>query len=207
MAGAVIVRSTGISDIALHRNLIAGMGVQVLRTNEKLTSVLWLDDDMVFSVEDIAALKYFASIGHCAVTAVYCKRGNQKELTCGPAFAVNEPGADRKWLALPDGSEVECVPVIAGMGAMLLSREDFLRSCELSQRCFGKKKTASDAMPAVCFSGPMANDDGSYEWVSEDRAYSSLLWSVLPGGLFAVPVAVGHISEVALLPDADAAWL
>jgi|WetSurMetagenome_2_1015567.scaffolds.fasta_scaffold00908_29 hypothetical protein len=207
MAGAVIVRSTGISDIALHRNLIAGMGMQVLKSNEQLSSVLWLDDDMTFAVEDIAALKYFAAIGHCAVTAIYCKRGNSKELTCGPAFAPNESGADHKWLALPDGSEVECFPVIAGMGAMMLSRDDFVKSCELSQRCFGKTKTAADAMPAVCFSGPMANDDGSYEWVSEDRAYSSLLWSVLPGGLFAVPVAVGHVSEVALVPDADAVWL
>lgn len=203
MAEATILRSQNISDIALHRNVVAGMAMQFLEAHAALKYVLWLDDDMVFSVEDIQALRWFCRSLDAPVTASYCKRGKPAELTW--AFAGAE--YSKRNAALPTADVVDVYPVVAGMGAMMLSRDDFTMTCKAVHQFAKVEANGKKLFPAVCWTTAIPDEKtGIVEWVSEDRAYSSLLWSVV-GGLWGVPVALGHVSEVPLLPTSDASWL
>lgn len=203
MAESMILRSQGISDIALHRNIVAGMAMQFIESHQEVRYVLWLDDDMVFSLEDIQGLRWFCRALDAPVTACYCKRGYPSQLTWG--FAG--PEYSKRTAALPTGDLIDVYPVVAGMGAMMLSRNDFTMTCAAVPQFDKVEAAGKKTFPAVCWTTAITDETtGKVEWVSEDRAYSSLLWSAI-GGLWGVPIALGHVSEVPLLPSVDASWL
>jgi hypothetical protein len=215
-AGALLCVSHGLSDIAMHRCVVAARGMKLLAEREHLKFVLWLDDDMLTSIESVAFLRAAVMASNQACTAYYCKRGFPHELALRE---VPEIAPSLVSLMLDSMLTIEVRPTLCGMGFMMLSREQFLEHCGIVPRVV---RSADSYVPAICRSGPVettwtesdpvettwtkSGEVVSVAWFSEDISYCDSLWTLVKG-VVAVPIAVAHLSTVALLPAPDAAWL
>jgi hypothetical protein len=204
-AGAYPVTSFGVSDVALHRCLVAARARTTMLSASALRYALWLDDDIIATPSHIAGLRAIASglTDRVAASALYCKKSNPKQLAfrvVGEEFCAVSPRCD-----VETTEEIECVcpRVVGGMGCLLVPRDIFLASCETAAECGGVvlPTGARETMPAICSSGPDIDADGHVRWQSEDDSYTSSM------PVIAAPISVAHLSLVALLPYPGAAWL
>lgn len=217
--GASVSFSWGCSDPALHRCIIAGRAWRVLREDDgKHRFVIWIDDDMVAPRGAVQLMRYIVEKKQVAVSGMYCKRGNQRALAQSlwpePPISVElvhreiDPSTG---ISLGCGavqiSAIDLLPVIGGMGCLMVSREDFLRHVEQVPNV---RKTFPDGvqtdMPGICSSGFCLDTNGEYGWLSEDLVYCQSLWR-WASGVYAAPIAWGHVSEMQLAPTPDAVWL
>lgn len=208
-AGVTICISYGITDVALHRCLVAGRAVRGLTKDYPgLNYVFWLDDDMFGTPEHVAFLRAAvdAMPYQGAVTGIYCKRNNPKQITIRP-YAGEESYTSslmfQRSYMIPQRCEFETHPVLAGMGCMMLKKQTFLEHCAASPQF--ETHTHGEA-PAICASGPCLDETGKFGWVSEDQCYSTGLWKYA-GGVWTTPIAFSHLAEVPLLPLPDSEWL
>lgn len=212
--GASVSFSWGCSDPALHRCIIAGRAWRVLREDGgKHNFVIWIDDDMVAPRGAVQLMRHIVKEKHVAISGMYCKRGNQRALAQSlwpePPIEVQLSYLEPIKGELGDrvGESVNLLPVIGGMGCLMVSREDFLRHVEQVPNV---RRTFADGvqtdMPGVCSSGFCLDTNGEYGWLSEDLVYCQSLWR-WASGVYAAPVAWGHVSEMQLVPTPDAVWL
>lgn len=195
----------GTSDIALHRCLLAQQVRDVLLDETHLQWVLWFDDDMVGTSAHVRLMREMSlSLGTVAVTGMYCKHTSNLLLTCR-----RYPGtADVLTINLADDEGpcvAECVPVLSGMGCMLVPASHFLGVWD----CSPTIATHTDkhrVLKAICASGPVADESGALGWVSEDQVYSQGLWQHAKG-VYALPIVWGHLTTVPLGPAPFARFL
>lgn len=202
--GATIVASYHCSDVALHRNLVAGRALQVLERNENLRFVLWLDDDMVGTVAHVAFLRATCEDIEASATGLYCKRTDPSVLTI-----KQQAREDMREAVIQTESEALAFTshgVIAGMGCLLVPRTEFLvhaATVPAFDHVIAGRKTA---VPALCCSGVCPDENGKIGWVSEDQCYCQGLWQ-WGNGVWTSPIVFGHMSETALTPQVNAQWL
>lgn len=219
--GADIQFSWGCSDPALHRCIVAGRAWRVLREDEgRHKYLIWIDDDMVGPRGGVHLMRHIVQETNVAISGLYCKRGNQRAL----AHSLwPEPPREisLKKRPCPSGvgsptmipmlghpiATIDLLPIIGGMGCLMVSRDDFLRHVEQVPNV---TKTFPDGvttdMPGICSSGFTRDTNGEYGWLSEDLVYCQSLWH-WASGVYAAPIAWGHVSEVQLAPTPDAVWL
>jgi hypothetical protein len=213
--GAMILESEGVSDISLHRCLLAGRAYRELRKEacaEKIEFVLWHDDDTVMSPNHVAALRASVlSTGAC-VSASYCKRNDMS--TIAAMLYQHEPTSapSRDMLLWAESGEVKVQfkPCLAGLGALMLSRVVFDTLVEHVPK-IGLENGLF--VPCICVSGPIklaptseCEEPNPWHWESEDFNLCRNIWEMGSAVLLA-PIAVGHLSEVALLPVENAKLL
>lgn len=212
--GASISFSWGCSDPALHRCILAGRAWRALREDDgKHQFVLWVDDDMVAPRGAVQLMRHIVAEKKVAVSGMYCKRGNQRAL-CQSIWPEPPIGIELELLdsvQRGDGVEVahycELLPIIGGMGCLMISRQDFLRHVEQVPNVRRKFEDGVQTdMPGVCSSGFCLDTNGEYGWLSEDLVYCQSLWR-WSSGVYAAPIAWGHVSEMQLVPTPDAVWL
>lgn len=202
--GANIVASYHCSDVALHRNLVAGRALQVLEANERLRWVMWLDDDMVGTLAHVAFLRAACSELKAAVTGLYCKRTDPAVLT------IKQQARELPKRVCFDTElkpvSFESHGVLAGLGCLMVSRDDFqLHAATVpafDHVIAGRKM----GVPALCCSGVCPDETGKIGWVSEDQCYCQGLWQWCRG-VWTAPIVFGHMSETALTPDVVPSWL
>jgi hypothetical protein len=206
--GATLCVSYGLSDIAMHRCIVAGRGYRMLHANDALKYVLWLDDDMLATGAHVSFIRACVVASSRACTAYYCKRGYPRELAMRRVPEV--PASLLSVAFSPDDILTFNVePTLCGLGFLMLSREQFMQHCDAVPHV---GDTAETTVPVVCSSGPVKvthwNDADATRltWFSEDISYCDGLWQLVRG-VVAVPIAVAHLSSLALLPAPDAAWL
>jgi len=175
--------------------LLAQQVRDVLLEYTHLTSVLWFDDDMTGTSAHVRLMMYLSEAFSVAITGVYCKHSSQRLLT-----ARRYPG-DAERIVLDN---IELMPVLAGMGCMLVPADQFLGVWDCSPE-FGTH-TGKKPLRAICASGPVRDAEGTMGWVSEDQVYSQALWQYARG-VYLAPIPWGHLTEVPLYPLADAKFL
>lgn len=214
--GATIVASYGVSDVALHRCIVAAKGVDTLR-RVPINFVIWLDDDMSFTPAHIACLKHFVLRYDVAISGIYCRRGNPfviaaslldtergdlNSSVCSDVIARVSEVKERR------NDAVDIYPTTGGLGCLMLKSTQFLQHCDrvpsVPYNLKGGGELAS--IPEVCWSGMRMLGGENRRWVSEDESYCISLWQHAIG-VFTVPVPFGHYSHVPLVPTADALFL
>jgi hypothetical protein len=182
----------------------------MLEANDRLRYVLWLDDDMIAMGAHVAFLRRCVDATSQACTAYYCKRGHPNELAMRAVSEV-PPKLVSVMFCNDQVLTFSAHAVLCGMGFLMLSRQHFVLHCEVSPVVGAGDST----VPVVCTSGPvevttaetmLSASAPSLTWFSEDISYCDGLWN-LCNGVVAVPIAVAHLSTIALLPAPDAAWL
>jgi hypothetical protein len=211
-AGANVVSSFGCSDPALHRCLVAGRALyQMGQCPGRWQYVCWIDDDMVFGTAHIAMLRDVSRFIASATTGIYCRRG-QPTVVCVRDIPPQEIPVEVNHVSLPLGDdpawvEFQSYPVTAGMGCLMVPAGQFEQHC-LSVPSVKRNVDDGSVLltPGICSSGIAQDDEGSWGWQSEDESYCEGLW-VFAKGLWTVPIAFGHMSNVPLIPAPDATWL
>lgn len=218
--GASISFSWGCSDPALHRCIIAGRAWRALRedVDERYQYVIWIDDDMVAPRGAVQLMRRICKQKQVSVSGLYCKRGNQRALcqSLWNAPPIEVELAHREidqtsGISIGAGgiqiSRVDLLPVIGGMGCLMVPRDQFLKHCQSVPNVHQTfPDGVSTDMPGICSSGFCADEDGGYGWLSEDLVYCQSLWR-WASGVYAAPIAWGHVSEVQCVPTTDAVWL
>lgn len=214
--GATIVASYGVSDVALHRCIVAAKAVDVMRENPRLNFVIWLDDDMSFTPAHVACLRDYVFRYDVAISGMYCRRGNpfviaaslldteRRDLNSRVCSDVISLVHSRQ---IATGDSVSLYPSTGGLGCLMMKSGQFLRHCKAmpSARYNLKPGGGLEFIPEICSSG-LREYGADGRWVSEDEAYCLSLWQ--HGiGVFTVPVPFGHYSHVPLVPTADALFL
>ncbi len=191
------------SDVALHRCLIAGSAARVLTEDDQRTAVLWLDADTVAPVLHIQELLTW-------LWAVY-NHLNDNELAMSPAEApclsgrYAQRGRPTLYAArrVADGSAepitvngTELPPVYAGMGAFIQTSDAFLRHIGEAQIIPWQREGEVLNVPGITACGPTKNWRGEITWGSEDFTYCEWEWT-RGRGVFLAPTAFGHeVSQV-----------
>lgn len=210
-SGVYPVTSFGYSDVAAHRNLVAGRARTLIRAKPCWRYVLWLDDDMLPTPSDIGCLRAIARAMReaIAVTAMYCKRADPRRLTLRPVLDTSGmpviADCDVSQECHVHGTEVplfELPRVVGGMGCLLVPVDTFLRHCALmgDVGIIRSSDAGEEPVPAVCSAGVRTSDGHAY-WQSEDIGYTSGM------AVHAAPLVVAHLSLVGLLPYSNARWL
>jgi len=215
--GAEICSSMHCSDPALHRVIIAGRAMQdYLGEGTPFRYVLWLDDDMAFSLAGVHMLREVSRRIGRPVSAAYCLRGRPNQLAWKrlPVDVATEDSVVI-WGTSPDGATegptalVPLYPILSGMGSLMVPAgqfRDHWRSClKVGERLDGTIDYPTH-MAAICSSTLQPNRDGVYVWVSEDHAYCEGLWE-MHFGVWGVPIVFHHVSELPLAPIPEALWL
>jgi len=210
-AGARTIRSVGVSDIALHRCVIAGMAETILLTRNqsadvaRLRWVLWFDADMCAEVSALVDLRSQAILAADAlqrmqareqwpaVSGRYVQRSRPNMLT---AQAVeNEPP-----IVLSSEPRRELPAVYAGMGAMLQTAEAFLTHCAEAEHI----DWGGRSVPMITAAGPARRASGEPTWNSEDFAWCSWEWHY-GRGVYLSTVPFGHVMRSVVRPSEGAA--
>jgi hypothetical protein len=229
-AGATKLRMNGNSCVAMHRSQIAGKAETILAEHPELTTVLWLDGDMVATVETVAELgrltnqiaesrplpdelaeQYELDKPQGEQTARLWRR------TMGPAIS----GAYVKRNAPKEFALAACVPHEPPLTIDRPRGDGELERLELpaivsGMGCLCQTREAflshvaeapvmapntSRQFPAVCASGPGRAADGAVAWGSEDWTFCSWEWQRGRGVYLARHCPFGHIGESVFWPD------
>lgn len=202
--GATIIPSYHCSDVALHRNLVAGRGLQILNEFDRLRYVFWLDDDMVGTVAHVAFLRATSRMLDAAATGLYCKRTDASVLTI-----KQQAREDPRRVTINTESDLlsfDSHGVLAGMGCLMVPRAKFLAhalAVPAFDHVIAGRKTQ---VPTMCCSGVCPDESGKFGWVSEDQCYCQGQWQ-WGNGVWSAPIVFGHMSEIALTPAVNAQWL
>jgi hypothetical protein len=159
---------------------------------------------MVGTVAHVEFLRATCEDLRAAVTGLYCKRTDPSTLTIKQQ-ACEEP-REAVIRTEKDLLSFTCHGVLAGMGCLMLRRQEFLAHCEavpaFDHVIAGRKM----GVPALCCSGVCPDERGKIGWVSEDQCYCQGLWQ-WGSGVWTAPIVFGHMSDIALTPQVNANWL
>lgn len=170
MAGAAMLLTEGSSDVAMARNVSLSMAVRTLELHADRDVVLLVDDDMVFSLEQAAAICTYVVEKGVPASGVY-------STAIGEIAASSElsptPG---KWLA--------------GFGFLAIPRAVLIAMAERSPRFKWKND-----QELYCFTDSALHQlhDGVTRWVGEDYWFCYQL-----GGVDLLPIDVGHLKTIPL---------
>jgi hypothetical protein len=213
--GATIVASYGVSDVALHRCIVAAKAVTLLE-HLPMHYVIWLDDDMSFTPAHVACLRDYVARYDVAISGMYCRRGNPFVIAASKLDVFRRDIEIAFFNRVMDSvlnkshelnDMIPMFPTTGGLGCLMMKSEQFLRHCKAmpSARYAMKPGGGLEFIPEICSSG-LREYGADGRWVSEDEAYCLSLWQ--HGiGVFTVPVPFGHYSHVPLVPTADALFL
>jgi len=192
-AGAVVLDSTAITDLAKHRCVVAGKVYRTLDRLPHVEVVTWLDSDQVVSVLAVAVLSALAAKLDRAVSGAYVVR--QSTLTNPPiaASAIDLPPELVRYSDMPGWVDLYLPQVYCGMGCLAVPRRVFAEHCERSVQVDQTYSGGSVRFPAVCWSGPVPRGDGTYDWATEDYAYCELQAAITGRLPVLAPVSVGHV--------------
>jgi len=169
MAGAAQLITEGSSDVAIARNISLSMAVRTMEMHPDRDVALFVDDDMVFSVEQAAALCVYVAEKGVAASAVY-------STSIGEVAANSElsPTAG-KWLA--------------GFGFLAVPRAALFAMAERVPKFQWK-----NGQDLYCFTDSALHEiQGVTRWVGEDYWFCYQL-----GGVDLLPIAVGHLKTIPL---------
>lgn len=223
-AGARKCRSNGNSDVGMHRCQVAARAAKLLEQHPDLHTILWLDGDMVATVDTVAALVQLTNmVAACrplpedggvgedvvdqwrrtmapAVSGAYVKRNDPKHYALRQVYPPIPPLTVTTELA--DGSlEVRQLPaIVSGMGCLCQTREAFLAHVAEAP-IMGEGD--ENAFPAITGSGPGRATDGATAWGSEDWVYTSWEWQRERGVYLAQHLHFGHAGQVVFWPQPD----
>lgn len=194
--GASTSVSKGISDIALHRCMLACSTQKALQKHpRKWDAVVWLDGDMAASPQHVAVLAHLAHKHACCISGLYAK----KSASC--AWCAKPVDAD------PLQTELGALPAVSvGLGCLAIDALVFEQLCELGEGFTVKGEDDLDRIPALFQSCLVQLLDGSVEWQSEDLFFCSQTWKN-GVGIYLAPIAFGHVTPLAVLPEPDGTWL
>lgn len=215
-AGAMVVRSVGCSDVALHRCLIAAMAQRIIgeaaddsTVPSRVNWVLWLDADMVVDprtlAEQIVRLELLGrSLGRSrvdwpALSGTYVQRTRNNIIAARrmppdePARSIEAPESER---AFPSGARA-LIPVHAGMGALMQSREAFSRHCREAERA---RFPNGDTCPVITSSMMLPCQSGNRAWGSEDFVYCAWEWQQGRGVYLDRDLTYGHVCRLVVAP-------
>lgn len=214
--GADVQHSWGCSDPALHRCIIAGKAWNVLKEDKgKYQYMIWIDDDMVCGDGYVQLMRSACKQTGASISGVYCKRGCSGALALREwdglerqcAFELKEPVPIEGIGSVELAESITLRPVIGGMGCLMVPREAFLKHVSSVPNVHRRHPDGKRSdMPGVCSSGFCPDDRGKLGWLSEDLVYGQSLWHWATG-IYMLPLAWGHLSEVQLLPSQNAIWL
>lgn len=215
-AGANVLRTQAKAEVSLTRCVLAGAAYDVLRRAKELEYVLWLDQDISAEPGNVEAMIRICEhltngLDHFpTVTGLYVNRYSKPQRMALYAIKDLDPvilkSSDHP---LPDDADIECIPVLAGMGCLLQHRTVFMKHCDESPHfAFPNRETI---VPEVCASHrihsselakflPVNPDEDMYYWQSEDFDYCSREWEH-GRVVLALPFAFGHECDRILVPD------
>lgn len=171
---APFVRVQGVADVALARNRALTLAVEEAQQSGADTIVL-LDDDMVFTPEQVNELVEHSRSLHTAVSAMYVLKGGDLAASRhGTVPVVGEPWMSQRWLC--------------GLGLMAIPLHSLLKLAHESEQV-----SADGTITAFTWTGTQGA-----VWMSEDCRLCERL-----GGAILAPVAVGHVKKMTLIPDAQ----
>lgn len=204
-SGVDILASSGCSDPALHRCLIAGRALKVLtEMPDKWDYVVWIDDDIVGSTSHYAFMRAACVALDAPVSGIYCKR-NDPTMVCIRRMTVQS--IESRQVMLEEGNVTFISePVTAGMGAIMMKAEHFIYHCQSVPLVVSPDNAKDTKMPGICASGMCPDKAGNVGWVSEDMCYCQSLWHYQLG-LWSLPIVFGHVSSIPLYPNSNAEWL
>lgn len=173
-AGATYVQQSGSSDVTIARNLALTAACRTLRDKPELDVVLLVDDDMVFTTQDVVTItEHVRASKHAASGAYVNLRGQLTVNLYKPELGL--------WLA--------------GLGFLAVHRE-LLLDVERMSHEINYSGTRFFAFTESC----AIRDPGTglYHWSSEDLTLCRRF-----GGVELLPIAVGHVKPVPMYPDAE----
>lgn len=177
--------------------------MEALEQDNDFAWVLWLDADMVGSVELVAGM-----IGVLESAIMDLDSSLERApLLSGLYVTRQRPShfaAQRRPLSVPAlhvawlGQSVQLEPVNAGMGCLLQTRESFLRHVNES----GTLDWGDRLLPMVCESRSKLEHvgRGTRKWFGEDWDYCHREWEH-GGGVYLAPFRWGHVAYQELYPD------
>jgi hypothetical protein len=170
--GTAIVHHTGTTDVALARNISLSLTYNLLQQG-KHNMVLMLDDDMVFSDDEVVLVLKHAYESERPTSACYV-------LASGSLAARRRNG---KWST--------------GLGFLAIPAKLLLELGSNSPE-FECPYEGSKSMTVREFTGPRitTKPDGKREWQGEDFVLCERL-----GGVDLIPVSVGHVKQQVLRPS------
>lgn len=196
--GATVVNSYGISDIALHRCVLAGMGFDRLVQNlDAYSWVLWLDSDIVVHPAQIFRMMVWANMlgAKKATNLPDCVVVSARYLVQGRRVLAAMSVKDENPIPFQDigddGSHsgtMVAKPVYSGMGCMLMHVGTFIHQCTDAPRV--TTMGGANSFPAITCSGAIKHD-GGVVWASEDAMFCARLWAS-NHPVYLVPEDVGH---------------
>lgn len=171
--GTAIIHHVGTTDVALARNISLSLACNVLQ-QKKHDMVLMLDDDMVFSDDEVIAVLKHAYESGRPTSACYV-------LASGALAARRRDG---KWST--------------GLGFLAIPAKLLLEVAANSEP-FQCPHEGSKIMEVLEFTeSRIVKVGGKREWQGEDFVLCQRL-----GGVDLVPVAVGHLKQQVLRPSQE----
>ena len=190
-SGAAIHVNRGISDIALHRNVITRQALDLIDQNpDKFDSIFWLDGDMTASPLHVAALCKLAREADACVNGLCSRKTDAK------AWCLQQVAADNE-----EACGVCLTPVVCGLACMAMPVKA-LQHLYASVPWF----TVDVAGIPALFQSRMVVVDNVAEWHSEDIDFCVTAWEK-GVGVFMAPIAFGHLGTFSVLPDPDGHWM
>jgi len=217
-AGARKVRSSGNSDVAMHRCQAAGAAEAQLKADSTLNTIMWLDGDMVAPVEvvhsmmqlvhhlarqrphpegdavDPIELEVWREKNAPALSGAYVKRNHPEFFALAkanppiPPLTIGVIGRNGK----PAG-KVSLPAIVSGMGCLFQTAQAFLEHCQEAPRI--TSYDGESTFPAITASGPGKNVNDEVTWGSEDWTYTSWEWQAGRGVYLSQENRFGHICK------------
>lgn len=175
MAGAAQLITEGSSDVAIARNISLSMAVRTMEMHPDRDVALLVDDDMVFSVDQAAALCTYVAEKGVPASAVYSTAIG--EIAASSSLSPT-PG---KWLT--------------GFGFLGVPRAVLFALAERVPKF--KWKNGEEL---YCFTDSALHElhDGVTRWIGEDYWFCYQL-----GGIDLLPIDVGHLKTVPLFASEE----
>lgn len=195
--GARVRVSRGISDIALHRNLMCATAYETLTDEpEAFDTVFWLDGDMDATPTHALSLCHLANTLGTAVCGIACSRIDDTRIVVKKL----------------DGDNIniyghELLPAYAGLACMAIRIDKFLDTLDAMDWFTLENRE----IPAFCQSRivKVRSEDGLTEeniFRTEDMFASQMLWEH-GNGIHVAPVVFGHLTQASLRPSPNAKFL
>lgn len=189
--GARVRVSRGISDIALHRNLMAATAYEILIADpDAYDTVFWLDGDMDATPTHVLALCHLANELGTAVCGMACSRVDDKRIV----------------VKVLEGKPIEVyghklLPCYAGLACMAIRTDKFMDTLDAMDWFELEKRQ----IPALCQSRIIKHGDENI-FRTEDMFASQMLWEH-GNGIHVAPVVFGHLTQCSLRPAEDAKFM
>lgn len=191
-AGARLVQQSGASDVSLARNHALSIACRALEQPgaTDIDTILMVDDDMVFSVDDAQRLVDRTRETRAPASGCYVQKGGQPAASAPPKELCSEaeldklPGAVRAFLGN--------VPIrpgswLVGLGFLAFPVVDLVDLRSASTPFVLRGETMFEFVRSSAIVG---------HWISEDYCLSARL-----GGVeLMASIPVGHLKTVALYP-------